>query len=335
VLTRFSLSFSFRKSLQTLTITTPLQGIKPASSQRDSLPCRSDPGISANQRARTSFNAKTDRGEHVMVIAKMVSGALALGMLGWSGVQAEKLLKGGRGDDVLIANAISGEPAIAQDYEAAGTGATGPNGETLRGDDPDDPVLGATRTYFAGQSYDDHLVTMIGGKGADQFVIRTFLSGKPDVVARHVNDDDTINWGDVAGENTYVHDHWTEYFGDVQINDFDAGEGDTLQVRGHTVSLNSLEVIDGNTVIVVQSQQGNGGGAHDEDLLGVIIVKDAELTEDDVEFTSTNDGIVATMTEFIALVEYYDEVAAGLRGNNLIVKRRGNNVPMGPYNFPE
>jgi len=34
VLTRFSLSFSFRKSLQTLTITTPLQGIKPASSQR-------------------------------------------------------------------------------------------------------------------------------------------------------------------------------------------------------------------------------------------------------------------------------------------------------------
>jgi hypothetical protein len=139
----------------------------------------------------------------------------------------------------------------------------------------------------------------------------------------------------VAGENTSVHDHWTEYFGYVQINDFDAAEGDALQVRGHTVSLNSLEVIDGNTVIVVQSQQGNGGGAHDEDLLGVIIVKDAELTEDDVEFTSTNDGIVATMTEFIALVEYYDEVAAGLRGNNLIVKRRGNNVPMGPYNFPE
>jgi hypothetical protein len=76
-----------------------------------------------------------------------------------------KLIKGGKADDVLIAYAISGEPAIAQDYEAADTGAKGPNGETLRADDPDDPVQEATRTYFPGQSYDDHLKTMIGGKG--------------------------------------------------------------------------------------------------------------------------------------------------------------------------
>lgn len=238
-----------------------------------------------------------------------------------------KLIKGGKADDVLIAYAISGEPAIAQDYEAADTGARGPNGETLRADDPDDPVQEATRTYFPGQSYDDHLKTMIGGKGADRFVVQTFISGKPEIVKRHVNAEGTIDWGGVAGENNNVHDHWVDYFGFVQINDFRPEEGDTLEVRGHTVSLNSLEVIDGNTLIVVQSQQGNNGGAHDEDILGYIIVKDIEMDEGDITFTSTNDGIVQSIKEFEELVDYYYDLAAALKDGKLIVKRRGSSSP--------
>ncbi|MFM8724381.1 MAG: hypothetical protein ACKON9_04565, partial [Planctomycetaceae bacterium] len=201
------------------------------------------------------------------MLKKFMAGAVMLGIAGGAVAfyepPAGKLIRGTRGADTLYAHAISGEPQIAQDYAAAGTGATGPNGETLRADDPGDPIQTATRTYFAGQTYDDHLKTMIGGQGPDKFIIKTYISGKPAIVAKHVNDDGTINWGAVAGENQHVHDHWTEFIGYVQINDFSRQQGDTLQVRGHTESLKSLEVIDGDTLIVVQSQQGNGGGAHD------------------------------------------------------------------------
>lgn len=242
------------------------------------------------------------------MLKKLMAGAVVLGIAGgavaFQTPPAGKLVRGTRGADTLYAHAISGEPAIAQDYENAGTGATGPNGETLRADDPNDPVLAATRTYFAGQTYDDHLKTMIGGQGADKFIIKTYISGKPAIVAKHVNSDGTINWGGVAGENQNVHDHWTEFIGYVQINDFSRQQGDSLQVRGHTVALKSLEVINGDTFIVVQSQQGNG-------------------------------GIAKTWTDFQNLVAYYDLLADTLTNGQLIVRRRGNSIPMFPYPFAD
>jgi hypothetical protein len=87
------------------------------------------------------------------MLKKFMTGAVVLSLTGgaiaFQAPPAGKLIRGTRGADTLYAHAISGEPAIAQDYEAAGTGATGPNGETLRADDPNDPVQAATRTYFA------------------------------------------------------------------------------------------------------------------------------------------------------------------------------------------
>ncbi len=232
--------------------------------------------------------------------------------------------KGTDGDDSLVVEAISGEPQIEQDYRAAGTGATGPNGETLRADDPDDPLDPVTDTYFPAQPYDDMKSIMLGKAGADEFLIQTYISGKVDIVAQHVNDDDTINWGmnNVAGENDNAHDHWVEYFGLVQINDYTEDDGDTIRVRGHTVALNSLVVSDGDTYIIVQSQQGDGGGAHDEDILGYIVVRDAELNEDDIEFDRQDDGIVATFTEFLVLVDYYEAIAGTVKNNKTTVKRR-------------
>lgn len=273
------------------------------------------------------------------MLKKFMTGAVVLSLTGgaiaFQAPPAGKLIRGTRGADTLYAHAISGEPAIAQDYEAAGTGATGPNGETLRADDPNDPVQAATRTYFAGQTYDDHLKTMIGGQGADKFIIKTYISGKPAIVARHVNADGTINWGGVAGENQNVHDHWTEFIGYVQINDFNLQQGDTLQVRGHTAALRSLEVINGDTLIVVQSQQGNGGGAHDEDILGFIVVKGVALTAANIQFVGTADGIAKTWTDFQNLVAYYDLLADSLPAGELIVRRRGNSVPMFAYPFAD
>ncbi|MEY3458142.1 MAG: hypothetical protein RL215_1299 [Planctomycetota bacterium] len=260
--------------------------------------------------------------------------AIAGNVHAWQGAPVGKLIRGTKGADTLYAHAISGEPAIVQDYENFQT-ATGPNGETLRGDDPGDPVQGATRTYFRGQSYDDHLKTMIGGQGADKFIIKTYISGKPAVVARHVNDDGTINWGGVAGENEFVHDHWTEFIGYVQINDFSRQQGDQIQVRGHTVALKSITVVNGDSLVVIQSQQGNGGGAHDEDVLGYIVVKGVALTAADIQFVGTNDGIAKTWQDFQNLVLYYDVLADSLQPGELIVKRRGNSVPMYPYGFAD
>lgn len=193
------------------------------------------------------------------------------------------------------------------------------------------PIRAATRTFFAGQTYDGHLKTRIGGQRSDKFIIKKYISGKPTIVIKHVNNDGTINWGTVAGENQHVHDHWTEFIGYVQIHNFSRQQGDTLQVRGHTVSLKSLEVIDGDTLIVVQSQQRNGSGAHDEDVLGFIVVKRVALTAADIQFTGTNDGVAKTWTDFQNLVAYYDLLADSLPDGELIVRRRGNSVPMFAY----
>jgi len=87
------------------------------------------------------------------MLRKFITGAVVLGIAGgavaFQEPPAGKLIRGTRGADTLYAHAISGEPQIAQNYEAAGTGATGPNGETLRADDPADPIQAATRTYYA------------------------------------------------------------------------------------------------------------------------------------------------------------------------------------------
>jgi len=259
---------------------------------------------------------------------KTLSAFAVLTLFSFAVVSAQSVyIKGTDGDDNLVTHAISGEPPIAQDYEAAGTGATGPNGETLRADDPNDPVISVTRTYFPGHPYIDPEVKMKGRDGADEFLIRTYISGKPAIVARNADPDTgVIDWSGngVAGENDNVHDHWVDYFGTVKIKDFDAGEGDTIRVQGHTVALNAIEVLGDDTLIVVQSQQGNGGGAHDEDILGYIIVEDAALTADDVTFTHTNDGLTETLDEFLALVAYYEVAAESLRGNQTRVNRLGN-----------
>lgn len=67
------------------------------------------------------------------MLKKFMAGAVMLGIAGGAvafyAPPAGKLIRGTRGADTLYAHAISGEPQIAQDYAAAGTGATGPNGK--------------------------------------------------------------------------------------------------------------------------------------------------------------------------------------------------------------
>ena len=248
-----------------------------------------------------------------------------------SAVQAQTVrITGTSDDDVLTVHAENGEPRIVQKFENAGTGDTGPNGEELRADDENDPLYSTSRldstkfrAYFGGQPFKDPTKTMSGGAGADVFNVRTYISGKPAIVALHVNDDFTIDWAGVAGENNNVHDHWPDSFGAVEILDYSAAQGDEIIVEGHTVALHSIRRKGRGSLITVQSQQGDGGGAHDEDILGTIYVKNTRVTEDDITFISNTDGITETFFEFLDLADYYYETAYWLRGNQTQVRRWG------------
>ena len=108
----------------------------------------------------------------------------------------------------------------------------------------------------------------------------------------------------VAGENDNVHDHWVDGLGDELIADFSRAEGDHILIEGHTTEVYEAEYIDSDgdnifdsTVLHVWSNQGNGGGAHNTDLLGTITVAGALLTAEDYSVNHENYGIVPTIEE--------------------------------------
>ena len=138
---------------------------------------------------------------------------------------------------------------------------------------------------------------LVGGAGADHFKFETLINAKKDIIAEHTNDDGSINWMGVAGENKYIHDHWVDGLGVDIIADFNKAEGDTISVIGHTTNIEiDYHAVDKDgdgvdddvvSVITAYSQQGSGGGAHDEDYLGYIVVYGDKVEEGDVE---TNAG---------------------------------------------
>lgn len=93
--------------------------------------------------------------------------------------------------------------------------------------------------------------------------------------------DQIINWGmnGVAGENENYHDHWVDGIGRDVITDFsgEGGEGDKIVIKGHTAKAMLLRESGSKAVIGLYSDQGDdgerGGGAHDFDVLGEIIVR--------------------------------------------------------------
>ncbi|MEM9581621.1 MAG: calcium-binding protein [Pseudomonadota bacterium] len=126
-----------------------------------------------------------------------------------------------------------------------------------------------------------------GGQGKDTFAFRLLLDAKDDIIEKHTRDDGTVNWRKVAGENDNVHDHWVNGIGNDVILDFSNQDGDKIDIRGHTVEIASLTYgeDDGGdySLITLRSQQGDGGGAHDEDPLGTIKVYGDRVERDDIK----------------------------------------------------
>ncbi len=192
--------------------------------------------------------------------------------------RGNQLIHGGAGDDVLVSTGDGGEP---EPFRYPGSGQDG----TVY----DQPA-------FAGASD-----TLIGGAGHDTFRFLTLIDARPHILAEHTGYGHAhhfqphdmmgmfdlsmgprayVDWtgGGVAGENQTNHDHWVDGLGDEVIADFNAAE-DTIEILGHTTLVFEVAHMDSNSdgladysVIHVYSNQGNGGGAHNRDMLGTVTV---------------------------------------------------------------
>ena len=177
------------------------------------------------------------------------------------------VLRGGAGNDRLISISDSGTPQENQRIQA----------QVDDGSDLD--KLRFAKRFFNPEGYasNDRLT---GGEGADTFEWNLLINATKSIVADNTSDQ-IINWGmnGVAGENENYHDHWVDGIGRDVITDFsgEGGEGDKIVIKGHTVKAMLLRESESKAVIGLYSDQGNdgerGGGAHDFDVLGKIIVR--------------------------------------------------------------
>ncbi|MEM9009949.1 MAG: LamG-like jellyroll fold domain-containing protein [Pseudomonadota bacterium] len=227
------------------------------------------------------------------------------------GGRGSDLLIGGDGNDLLISRSDAGEQRIGQVAIGAQT----------RGD-PDDEVNWERQKL---KGYENQPLIgddiMVGGAGRDTFLISPQINAKLDIIQKHVRADGTINWAGVAGENDELHDHWVDSFGIDVIADYNRDE-DQIAIIGHTANICDISYrdIDGDgyleTIITVDSDQGGpcvrtgapvcgcmnaaarGGGAHDQDLIGQIIVHGDLVYEDDIILDAgVTYGIVQTYAE--------------------------------------
>ncbi|MEP5004429.1 MAG: LamG-like jellyroll fold domain-containing protein, partial [Paracoccaceae bacterium] len=205
------------------------------------------------------------------------------------GGDGEDLLRGGAGNDLLISRSDGREPDITYDPDR----------------DEGDPLNELTN----GKLYPNQPVpggdALMGGSGADIFYFQSLINAKERFIKKHTQDDGTINWHGVAGENDSLHDHWVDSIGHDMILDYSRAEGDRIVIEGHTTEIADITYGDANgdgvldhSIISLYSDQGNNGGAHNLDELGTITVYGDLVKLSDIEHTASPAyGIVATVED--------------------------------------
>lgn len=241
------------------------------------------------------------------------------------GGYGEDILNGGAGNDVLVSRADAGEPFVAFDPDRAESDPLYELDSTTRKLYPDQPLPA------------DDVLT--GGEGADTFYFQTLINSKYRYMEEHTNDDGSIDWGNVAGENDKIHDHWVEGIGHDTITDYNKAEGDVILIEGHTTELLDIEYIDEDSdgtidvsKIHIYSNQGSNGGAHNDDLLGTISVYGDIVSEADLKFNKTDYGIVKSIDDIDDAVTPLDlgsertDPIEGTSGNDVLFGTEGDDV---------
>ena len=215
-----------------------------------------------------------------------------------NGGRGSDIVYGGEGDDLMIAGGDVGEDRAGQ------------------------LVLGEPSRPFPDPQIDSALLKLVdwvdqplyaddiffGGAGKDHMLVNTYINGTKDSILDNVMDGGRmVHWHGVAGENARIHDHWVDGIGIDIFGDFNAAE-DQISIIGHTTNIEiSYQAVDTDgddvddsvmSVIRLYSQQGNGGGAHDEDELGLLLVMGDMVTGDMVETDAgAHLGIVQTIDD--------------------------------------
>ena len=183
-----------------------------------------------------------------------------------SGGLGADTLRGGAGDDLVISRSDAGEPPIARD-----------------------PSLPRRSDVI----YAEHDDVLTGGAGADIFRFEIVMNAPKDIAADRLDADGKVDWSRVVHANKAPHDHWLDSIGQDTITDFHRGEGDRIQIAGHTVRFR-IEHLDTDadgkrdtSVIHLFGVQGavepRPMRAHQYDELGTITVLNAIVTKDDIE----------------------------------------------------
>ncbi len=157
------------------------------------------------------------------------------------------ILAGSSGSDRLVSRSDAGEPAPA-----------GGGSAVL-------PPLGLPAND-----------TLAGGTEGDVFRFELWLNAQASVVAAKLKPDGTIDWAAVVGAAGPAHTTWVEGIGDDVIADFRKGDGDRIEIAGHTVAVSGIAYRDlnGDTIkeSIISLVSAQPGGPHDGDVLGTITV---------------------------------------------------------------
>jgi hypothetical protein len=136
--------------------------------------------------------------------------------------------------------------------------------------------LDFSQQYVSPNGTGDDLLS--GTSGANTFEINALLNAKPEIYQQHVDGEGKIDWEGVTGENNNYHDHWLDSLGQDTIVDFSGsgGEGDKINISGHTVAVTILEESDNQVKLGLYADQDadgtRGTGAHDFDVLGTLTI---------------------------------------------------------------
>ncbi len=196
-------------------------------------------------------------------------------------------MHGGMGDDVI-------EDRKGRDWLDGGSG----NDTLISRSDAGTPDMKVDDVDISTIDFEKWSDRLTGGDGADEFRFIYEMNTTEEIAARNLNADGSVNWMMVMRENMTPHAHWVDWGGTDRIEDFDASEGDTIVIEGHTVNVMALDYVDldnnlslESTLITVYSDQtaqmmmmGMGGMpmSHDRDFLGVIVVENAIIDMDDI-----------------------------------------------------